>query len=342
MRNVGFGNRLAGLTLAALLFAPFGAPLRAESTNTTPAATDAGASQEILRAYLQLQEQLHATQLALERNRQDAEAAARGTAEVLTARMQSLEQSLAGERKREFEALQSLQRLVLIFAGVFAGVGLLAIVITAYVQSRAMNRLASMNASLSTLPALTHTSPFAALGPGAGPLVPLGATESANARLLGVIERLEKRIQELEQTTHTAVTPPADAVRPALPEVAPEDSAEAQARAAAERRTAQVELLLGKGQVLLDLDRAEEALVCFDDALKLDARHAEALVKKGEALERSRQPDEAIACYDRAIAADRSFTMAYLHKGGLCNRLARHDEALRCYEEALKTQERGA
>jgi len=342
MNNAGCGNRLTCAALAMLLSASFAAPLRADPTNGTATATDQGAAQETLRAYLQLQEQLHATQLALERNRQDAEAAARSTAETLTARIQSLEQSLAGERKREFEALQSLQRLVLIFAGVFAGVGLLTILITAYMQSRAMNRLASMNASLATLPALTHAAPLAALGPGPGALVPLGATESANARLLAVIERMEKRIQELEQTTHTTAEPPAETANALPAETGTADSAEAQARAAAERRAAQIELLLGKGQVLLDLDRAEEALACFDDALKLDPHHAEALVKKGEALERSRQPDEAIACYDRAIAADRSFTMAYLHKGGLCNRLARHEEALRCYEEALKTQERGA
>jgi tetratricopeptide (TPR) repeat protein len=113
-------------------------------------------------------------------------------------------------------------------------------------------------------------------------------------------------------------------------------SAEAAAQVAAARRTAQMELLLGKGQVLLDLDRAEEALACFDEVLKLEPGHAEALVRKGQALEQARKPDEAIVCYDRAIAADHTFTMAYLHKGGLCNRLERHAEALQCYEEALK------
>jgi tetratricopeptide (TPR) repeat protein len=331
-----------GWVLAALLSVAFAAPLGAQPTNAVPPSTNETFTQDILRAYVQMQEQLHATRLALERNREEAEAAAKSNAEALTARLQSLEQTLAGERRREFEALQSSQRLMLVFAGVFAGIGLLAILITAYAQTRTLHRSANLSTHLSALPALTQGAPFAALGPGAGALVPLGAPENASARLLAVIERLEKRIQELEQVAHATSLSAAGTTEVSLAESAPTTSVEAQARMAAARRAAQIDLLMGKGQVLLDLDRAEEALACFDGALKLDPAHAEALVKKGEALEGARQPDEAIACYDRAIAADRSFTMAYLHKGGLCNRLARHEEALKCYEEALKTQERGA
>jgi len=86
-------------------------------------------------------------------------------------------------------------------------------------------------------------------------------------------------------------------------------------------------------------DNAEEALVCFDEALAVEPNNAEALVKKGTALERLRKLNEAIECYDRAIAADNSMTIAYLYKGGLFNRMERFGEALECYEMALKTQE---
>src|SRR5437868_8263543 len=55
------------------------------------------ASQE-LRTYLQLQEQLHATQLAVERNRKEAEDAAVQSAAALNNRLQSLEQTLASTR----------------------------------------------------------------------------------------------------------------------------------------------------------------------------------------------------------------------------------------------------
>lgn len=328
---------------AALLLTVIGAiacppALHAESSNAVSTVAPEAFAQDLLRAYVQMQEQLHATRLALERDRAEAEAAARSNAETLAARMQSLEQTLTGERRREFEALQSSQRLMLVFAGVFAGVGLLAILLTAYVQARGLH--SSPANSLSVLPSLNPPAPLAALGPGGGALLPLNAPENTGARLLAVIERLEKRIQDLEQMTNSAGAPaPAANTLPSPPPAAAANTtAQAQEKAAPARCAAQVDLLLGKGQVLLDLDRAEAALACFEAALRLDPGNAEALVKKGEAFERARQPDEAIACYDRAIAADHSFTMAYLHKGGLCNRLARHEEALKCYEAALKTQ----
>ena len=115
----------------------------------------------------------------------------------------------------------------------------------------------------------------------------------------------------------------------------------AAATAAAAPEAARITMLLGKGQSLLNLDQAEEALACFDQVLTLDPNHPEALVKKGAALERLRKLDEAIACYDRAIAADSSMTVAYLYKGGLFNRMERFGEALECYEKALHTQETG-
>ena len=94
------------------------------------------------------------------------------------------------------------------------------------------------------------------------------------------------------------------------------------------------------GQQWLDAGQVRKALECFDVALGLDAKHAEALVKKGGALEKLGRTDEAIACYDRAIAANSALTIAHLHKGGLFNRMARYDEALQCYEQALRTQEK--
>jgi tetratricopeptide (TPR) repeat protein len=101
-----------------------------------------------------------------------------------------------------------------------------------------------------------------------------------------------------------------------------------------------VSVILGKGQTLLNLGQAENALVCFDEVLELEPEHAEALVKKGTALERLRRWDEALQCYDHAIASDSGMTLAYLYKGGVFNQLERFSEALECYEQALRTQQR--
>jgi tetratricopeptide (TPR) repeat protein len=63
------------------------------------------------------------------------------------------------------------------------------------------------------------------------------------------------------------------------------------------------------------------------------------LLHKGAALERLQKDQEAIDCYDQAIRADKYLTMAYLHKGGLYNRMEKFNEAMECYEQALKVQE---
>jgi tetratricopeptide (TPR) repeat protein len=103
-----------------------------------------------------------------------------------------------------------------------------------------------------------------------------------------------------------------------------------------------VSSILGKGQSLLSLEKPEEAVKCFDEALAIDPGNADAWVKKGTALERLKRLEEAIGCYDRAIATNPVMTLAYLYKGGICNQLERFTEALECYEQALRSQQKSA
>ena len=175
-----------------------------------------------------------------------------------------------------------------------------------------------------------------ALGAGDAHSLPLGPAQASNQRLLGALDHLEKRILELE---HTSRPPLGDGAPPSQDKTLLASSSASRAAGPEAEGARRITMLLGKGQSLLNLDQAEEALACFDEVLALDANHAEALVKKGAALERLRKLDEAIACYDRAIAADGSLTVAYLYKGGLFNRMDRFNEALECYEQALRTQE---
>jgi tetratricopeptide (TPR) repeat protein len=157
-----------------------------------------------------------------------------------------------------------------------------------------------------------------------------------NPELLETIHRLEKRVRELE---HSSPPPLANGDSASDPHHSNgHDSNGSSVPVPAEKN---VHLLLGKGQSLLNMDKAGEALACFDEALALEPNNADALVKKGTALERLRKLNEAIECYDHAIAADSSMTIAYLYKGGLFNRMERFTEALECYEMALRTQEEG-
>lgn len=313
--------------------------LAAADTQNPPATAeqpqDSSGSNESLRAYLQLQEQLHDTQLAIERNRQEAQAAATQDAITLSNHLQAIEQSLLVQRENELADAQRTNHLMLIFVSLFAAVGFCAAVFTAYFQWRALTRLAEISASLPTVHGFPGLPAAPALGLTEHEVFANGNAAQSNARLLSLIETLEKRINQLE---HTSATPLKGL---------PNGNGEAQVEVVQpagdlkpHEKAAEIAPLLEQAQSLVNSDRLEEAVVCFDQILALAPDHAETLVKKGAALEKLRQPQQALECYDRAIHADGSMTIAYLHKGGLCNRLERYGEAMECYERALHTQER--
>lgn len=297
-------------------------------------------SQQALRSYLQLQEQLHAALLAIERGREDAEAAAKRNAETVAARLKLIEQAITLQREREMESIQSSNRFLLIVAGIFAGAGFLALLLTSLFQLRAMNRLAEIAATFPAGHGLGQ-SHSAVLSAGDSHLV---TAEQSSTRLLGVIERLEKRVLELEHTAHTPAVTGEVAQQNGVPKVTGAEphpiASEATAHDPHAKPLDRIPVMLGKGQALLNLDQTENALACFEEVIALDPNNAEALVKKGTALERLKRLEEAIQCYDRAIAMNQSMTLAYLYKGGVYNQMERFNEALECYEQALRTQEK--
>ena len=107
----------------------FGARIFAAETNSVSPAQPADATaQNALNAYLQIQEQLHATQLSVEKSREEAAVAARRNADDAAARIQLLEQNLeqkiAAQRNSEVEMAQKNQQLTLTVAGAFGAAGL--------------------------------------------------------------------------------------------------------------------------------------------------------------------------------------------------------------------------
>jgi len=321
---------LTGFLLVAIAFLSPAA--RAESGPATVAATN---SDETLRSYLQLQEQLHTVQMSLEKNRQEAEGAATRSAEALVGRLQAIEQSLSAQRARELEGLQSANRWMLVAAGVFAAVGCLTVLCMAYFQWRTVNKLAEISSSL---PRSFGMAPaLASLGAGDSSVVSVsGSVDQSNMRLLGTIERLEKRILEIESSTQQPLKEHSFSTEG--PTNGESHGATHGNGLSSER--ARFDSLLGKGQSLLNLEKPEEALACFNEILATDPRHAETLMKKAAALDRMGKLEEAVRCCDEAIAADGSLTVAYLYKGGLYNRMERFSEALACYEQALQAKEK--
>lgn len=356
------GIERAGVIITRLLFVAalmlgcarsFGA--EAGNTNPVPAKaeeTNNNSSSQELRVYLQLQEQLHATQLAVERIRKEAAELAAQNNETLSSRLQAIEQSLSVQRARELDAMQGSNRVMLTIAGAFAGMGFLAMVLMGYFQWKTVKGLAEVSTMFPAMPLQLGMGRMpAALGPGGnhGSIVS-STVEQANPALLESIRRLEKRLRDLEHpseplpatiTTTTATSIPAEAgasvsAGESTNSHAPNGTKDAETTNDAAKLTG----LLNRGQSLLNGDKAEEALACFDTVLTVEPNNAEALVKKGTALEKLRKLNEAIDCYDRAIAADGNLTIAYLYKGGVFNRMERFSEALECYEQALKTQEK--
>jgi tetratricopeptide (TPR) repeat protein len=333
-------------------------------TNTTPMAAAAAAEEQawarhVVDAYQDIQQQqqatLHAVEQAreeaaaanhaLETARADAEAAAKRNQEALEARLKQIEDQLTTERQHEVETLQSSHRFTLMILSVFAGVGFCGMLLFALFLLRTMNRRAEFAIAHPIGVPLGHGQPIAgALGAGDTHLVTADPAQQSSARFLSTIERLERRMNELETASSADLDPlPVNGAAGSeitsesspLTEAAPASSA----RPGAER-AARVALLLGKGQALLNLQQSDTALACFDEVTAIDPTNAEAFVKKGAALEKLGKLDEAVDCYDRAIALDASMTMAYLSKGGVFNRLERYGEALQCYEHALHAQQK--
>ena len=286
---------LAALMLAAPIFA-------ADTTGTNAVTRD-----EMANNYLQIQEQLHASQIDIEQKQQAALEASQSNAMVLAQRLQSLEQTVSSQRASDAESARKTQQFTLAMAGAFGLLGLGIMVMMVYFQWRAFTQLAQISSHQHT--SLSNGNAVHQLA------APGRATvEASTAQLLNVVNRLEQRINELESGQRL------------LPEIASVKPAD----------------LLAEGQKYLDTNQPLKALECFENFLASQPDRADAMVKRAAALEKLGRDDEALAGYNRAIAIDKTLVIAHLHKGGLLNRLRRYDEALNCYEQALVGQEKKA
>src|SRR5262249_33799458 len=91
--------------------------------------------------------------------------------------------------------------------GSFAVVGFVAMLVMAYFQWRTVHGLAEISAVLPPLRALGPGPAVAALteGDAHAPVAPSGIVEKVNARLVGALEQLEKRLFNLEHASRPAL-----------------------------------------------------------------------------------------------------------------------------------------
>jgi predicted O-linked N-acetylglucosamine transferase (SPINDLY family) len=93
-----------------------------------------------------------------------------------------------------------------------------------------------------------------------------------------------------------------------------------------------------RGRALRQLGQAEAALVCFDEALALDPRHASAWEGRGNTLLALGQPEQALYCYDQVLADEPGRLDSRFNRGLAALRLHRPAEALATFDLVLQAE----
>jgi tetratricopeptide (TPR) repeat protein len=327
---------IALLMILALLW---GGNVHADEPGPTPVSTNASVAEPASQEMIEKLQREIAVQVA------------RHT-ETITSNLAGIGPTLNRIQQQQAGSSQDANRTLLIAAGLFAVAGFLGLGFLTMTSVKAMARfselaLASAGGTRRPLLAAPGEAPAALPEPAMQPNIS-GSAERASARFQGALEHLEKRIIELEHSSHPAQP---DAVRSVLsgeiqspitsgnlilhPLPAPPSISGTQAASVEIPRS---EMLMGKGQALLNLDQAAAALKCFAMVLAENPDNTDALIRQGMAFEKIQEWERALQSYDRALALDDSLTLAHLHKGGVCNQLLRHREALECYEKALGSE----
>ena len=83
---------------------------------------------------------------------------------------------------------------------------------------------------------------------------------------------------------------------------------------------------------MIEEKRFEEAVKCFDCALKLVPGDAGLWVARGRALSAAARQQEALACYDKALAIDPEYLLAWAGKARTLRELGDGKQAAVCLD----------
>lgn len=276
--------------------------------------------------------------------------------ETLSARLASIERMLADQSHVSLETQQKSTQTLLLVSGTLAVAIFLGGLFAALILARALRRVSEL--VIDALPPIRQLPGGTTLIESHSDLAdPKAPAAAVTQRFLGAMEQLEHRIAELEQTASNSAhdgtpnPPPSATAQPGpgnggsyeFSVSALNRKQYGQPDPAAGTATDPAALWLGKGQALMNLGMASDALDCFEKAATLNpACAADAYVRRGMAYENLQQLEAAIESYDQALAANPALTLAYLYKGAVCNRLQRYREALDCYDNALRCERRSS
>ena len=96
-----------------------------------------------------------------------------------------------------------------------------------------------------------------------------------------------------------------------------------------------IDVLLSEGKKLNGEDKYEEAVICYDKAIKIDPKNAEAWRGKGESLAMI-SAKKAMICFDRLIELKPADVRAWAWKEMLSRLLERYEEAIACFDKAIE------
>jgi hypothetical protein len=91
-----------------------------------------------------------------------------------------------------------------------------------------------------------------------------------------------------------------------------------------------------RANILLQLDRVEEAIVSCNEVLRRAPEHSQSLGIRGAALHKLGRLGEALASLDEVVRLNPAAPDKWLNRGNVLQELDRHPEAVACYNEALR------
>ena len=94
----------------------------------------------------------------------------------------------------------------------------------------------------------------------------------------------------------------------------------------------------GQGKALLELKKYEEALAAYDQAIQIQPDDLEAWSGRGFVLRKLQRYPEAIASFDKALQLDNSHPEIWNAKGEIFSNLQQYNNAIKAYEKAIDFQ----
>jgi tetratricopeptide (TPR) repeat protein len=96
-------------------------------------------------------------------------------------------------------------------------------------------------------------------------------------------------------------------------------------------------VLNNRGNALRESGKHEEAIKCYDKAIEINPNYVEAWIDKGLALSHLGKTNEEMQCFDKAIEINPNYDRAWYCKGQLLSwGLRKYDEAIRCFDKIIE------